>query len=37
MIDFGEGGGWVAYFSAFTQQTVPTGDPGNPLPGGHTI
>lgn len=37
MIDFGEGGGWVAYFSAFTQQTVPTDDLGNPLPGGHTI
>jgi uncharacterized protein YukJ len=36
MIDFGEGG-WVAYFSAFAQQTVPTSDPGNPLPGGHTI
>jgi hypothetical protein len=36
MIDFGDAG-WVAYFSAFTQQTVPTDDLGNPLPGGHTI
>ncbi len=36
MIDFG-GDGWVAYFSAFTQQSVPTDDLGNPLPGGHTI
>ena len=36
MIDFGDGG-WVAYFSAFTGQTVPTDDLGNPLPGGHTI
>jgi uncharacterized protein YukJ len=36
MIDFGAGG-WVAYFSAFTGQTVPTDDLGNPLPGGNTI
>jgi len=36
MLDFGDGG-WVAYFSAFTQQTVPSGDLGNPVPGGHTI
>jgi uncharacterized protein YukJ len=36
MIDLGADG-WVAYFSAFTEQTVPTDDLGNPLPGGHTI
>ena len=35
-IDFA-GGGWVAYFSAFTGQTVPTDDLGNPFPGGHSI
>jgi uncharacterized protein YukJ len=36
MIDFGEGN-WVAYFAAFTNQTIPTDDLGNPLPGGHTV
>jgi len=36
LIDAGDAG-WVAYFSAFTQQTVPTDELGNPLPGGHTI
>jgi uncharacterized protein YukJ len=36
MIDAGEGG-WVAYFSAFTNQTIPTDQLGNPLPGGHTV
>ncbi len=36
MIDFGDGG-WVAYFSAFTGQTVPADDLGNPVAGGHTI
>jgi uncharacterized protein YukJ len=36
MIDSGAGG-WVAYFSAFTEQTVPTDELGNPLPGGHTV
>jgi len=29
--------GWAAYFAAFTQQSVPTDDLGNPLPGGHSI
>jgi hypothetical protein len=36
MIDFGAEG-WTAYFPAFTQQSVPTDELGNPLPGGHTI
>jgi uncharacterized protein YukJ len=36
MIDFGEGN-WVAYFAAFTNQTVPTDELGNPLPGGHSV
>jgi uncharacterized protein YukJ len=36
MIDFGEGSVF-AYFAAFTQQTVPTDDLGNPLPGGGPI
>jgi uncharacterized protein YukJ len=36
MIDFGEGN-WFAYFSAFTNQTIPTDEFGNPLPGGHTV
>ena len=29
--------GWAAYFTAFTQQTVPTSDLGNPQDGGHAI
>lgn len=28
---------WAAYFTAFTQQTVPTDGLGNPQPGGHEI
>jgi uncharacterized protein YukJ len=36
MIDFGEGN-WVAYFAAFTNQTIPADELGNPLPGGHTV
>jgi uncharacterized protein YukJ len=36
MIDFGEGN-WVAYFAAFTNQTIPTDGLGNPLPGGHSV
>ncbi len=36
MIDFGDAG-WVAYFAAFTQQTVPTDWLGNPRPGGHSV
>ncbi len=34
-IDFGDR--WATYFSAFTQQTVPTDELGNPVPGGHEI
>jgi hypothetical protein len=29
--------GWVAYFSAFTEQTAPMDDLGNPQPGWHTV
>jgi uncharacterized protein YukJ len=36
MIEFGEGN-WIAYFAAFTNQTIPTDELGNPLPGGHTV
>jgi uncharacterized protein YukJ len=36
MVDPG-GEQWVAYFSAFDQQHVPTDDLGNPLPGSATI
>ncbi len=36
MLDLGVAG-WVAYFSAFMQQTVPTDELGNPVSGGHTI
>jgi uncharacterized protein YukJ len=36
MIDFGAGN-WVSYFAAFTNQTIPTDDLGNPLPGGHSV
>jgi uncharacterized protein YukJ len=35
MIDFGDR--WVAYFAAFTNQTIPTDGLGNPSPGGHTV
>lgn len=31
------GGTWAAYFTAFTQQAVPTDDMGNPKPGAHEI
>jgi len=36
MLDFGVAG-WVAYFSAFMQQSVPTDELGNPVSGGHAI
>jgi uncharacterized protein YukJ len=36
MIDGGDAG-LVAYFAAFTQQTVPTDALGNPKPGGHPV
>jgi hypothetical protein len=36
MVDLGEEE-WAAYFAAFNQQLVPTGDLGNPLPGAATI
>jgi uncharacterized protein YukJ len=31
------GSGFVAYFAAFTNQTIPTDELGNPLPGGHSV
>jgi uncharacterized protein YukJ len=36
MIDLGDDG-WAAYFTAFTQQMVPTDELGNPLEGAHEI
>ena len=36
IVDMGEEG-WAAYFTAFTQQNVPTDDLGNPKPGAHEI
>ncbi|MGO9174353.1 MAG: DUF2278 family protein [Rhodomicrobium sp.] len=36
MLDLGVAG-WVAYFAAFMQQTLPADELGNPVPGGHTI
>ncbi|MGL1143196.1 DUF2278 family protein, partial [Vibrio parahaemolyticus] len=36
MVDLGEPE-WAAYFSAFTQQLVPTDDLGNPQPDATTI
>jgi uncharacterized protein YukJ len=36
LIDFGEPE-WAAYFTAFTQQLVPTDDKGNPTDGAHEI
>jgi uncharacterized protein YukJ len=36
LVDLGDGR-WAGYFTAFTQQTVPTDDLGNPLRGGHQI
>jgi len=31
------GAGLTAYFAAFTNQTIPTSELGNPLPGGHSV
>ena len=36
MVDMGDGR-WAGYFTAFTQQNVPTDDLGNPAAGGHEI
>lgn len=39
LVDFADPNnpGWVAYFTSFTQQTVPCDDLGNPQAGGHAI
>jgi uncharacterized protein YukJ len=36
LVDLGDDN-WAGYFTAFTQQTVPTDSRGNPTPGGHPI